>query len=125
MHGPTYHAAAALSANGAAALASVAVRGMTSIGLRPTAARRAIGALLRTVGENVERVGVPDALTGPVFRGDDATVHRHRVALQRADPLARAAYDAVAPAVLDCARRAGLPEERVRAVQRALRRRAL
>lgn len=125
VHGPTYHAAAALSANGAAALASVAVRVMTSIGMSPTAARRAIGALLVTVGENVERVGVPGALTGPVFRGDDGTVHRHRAALESADPEARAAYDAIAPAILDCARRAGLPDERARAVEKALRRRAL
>lgn len=125
VHGPAYHAAAALSANGAAALASVAVRVMASIGMTREEAQRAVGALLRSVGENVERVGVPEALSGPVIRGDDETVYRHRVALEREDAGARAAYDAIAPAILDCARRAGLPEERVTAVLRALRRRNL
>jgi predicted short-subunit dehydrogenase-like oxidoreductase (DUF2520 family) len=121
VHGPGYHAAAALSANGAAALAAVAVRVMGALGLRERDAQRAIGALLRTVGENVERVGVPGALSGPVIRGDDATVTRHRAALASIDPDARAAYDAVAPAILDCAVRAGLSEERASAVRRALR----
>ncbi len=120
VHGPTYHAVAALSANGAAALASIAVRVLASIGLTQGQAQRAIGALLRTVAENVEHVGVPDALSGPVIRGDVGTVSRHRAALESNDPEARAAYDAIAPAILDCARRAGLPQERVEAVRRAL-----
>ncbi len=120
IHGPAYHAGAALSANGAAALAAVAVRVLAELGLADVDARRAIGALLRTVGENVVRVGVPQALSGPVIRGDDATVARHRGALEALDPDARAAYDAIAPAILDCARRAGLPDERVEAVRAAL-----
>lgn len=122
VHGPAYHAAAALSANGAAALAAVAVRVLAEIGLEEADAQRAIGALLRTVGENVERVGVPQALSGPIIRGDDGTVSRHRIALEAIDPEARAAYDAVAPAILDCARRAGLPADRVDAVRDALKR---
>lgn len=122
IHGAAYHAAAALSANGAAALAAVAVRVFGELGLEPEDAQRAIGALLRTVGENVERVGVPGALSGPVIRGDDGTVARHRAALDEIDPEARAAYDAIAPAILDCAHRAGLPPERVEAVREALRR---
>lgn len=123
VHGPAYHAAAALSANGAAALASVAVRVMEALGLERRDAQRAIGALLRTVGENVERVGVPGALSGPVIRGDDETIARHRRALEALDPEARAAYDAVAPAILDCATRAGLAPDRAAAVRRALARR--
>ena len=121
-HGPAYHAAAALGANGAAALAAIAVRVMATLGMTRLEAQRAIGALLRTVGENVENVGVPEALSGPVIRGDDGTVHRHRVALEGLDPEAREAYDAVAPAILDCAARAGLPEGRADAIRAALRR---
>lgn len=120
VHGPAYHAAAALSANGAAALGMVAVRVMESIGLSPRDAQRAIGALLRTVGENIERIGVPDALSGPVLRGDHAAVARHRDALGRLDPEAVHAYDAVAPAILDCAVRTGLPADKAARVRRAL-----
>ncbi|MFK7990301.1 MAG: DUF2520 domain-containing protein [Sandaracinaceae bacterium] len=121
VHGPAYHAAAAMSANGAAALSMVAVRVMESIGLSTRDAQRAVGALLRTVGENIERVGVPDALSGPVLRGDHRAVERHRDALQQLDPDAVRAYDAVAPAILDCAVRTGLPADKAERVRAALR----
>lgn len=120
IHGPAYHAAAALAANGAAALAAHAVRVLASLGLRERDAARAIGALLRTVGDNVASVGLPGALTGPVVRGDDATVRAHREALGELDPRALAAYDAMAPSILSLARAQGLPEERARAVDLAL-----
>lgn len=124
LHGPAYHAAAALAANGAAALSAIAVRVLRAIGASERDAQRAIGALLRTVGENVEAVGVPGALSGPVIRGDAATVLAHRAALGALDPDARRAYDAVAPAILDCALAAGLDEADAGEVRRALRRRA-
>lgn len=123
LHGPAYHAAAALAANGAAALAAIAVRLLRELGAGEREANEAVGALLRTVGENVARVGVPGALSGPVIRGDDATVRAHREALEALDPDARRAYDAVAPAILECAIDAGLDRERAEAVRRALRKR--
>lgn len=121
VHGPAYHAAAALAANGAAALATHAVRVMERAGLSRAEARRAIGALLVTVGENVERVGTPAALTGPVVRGDAATVRAHRAALAEVDPEADAAYQALGPQILACARQAGLDPERAAEVAAALR----
>lgn len=123
LHGPAYHAAAALAANGAAALAAIAVRLLRALGSNERDAQRAIGALIRTVGENVATIGVPDALSGPVVRGDHATVQAHREALSTLDADALEAYDAVAPAILQCAVAAGLDEEAAAAVERALRRR--
>lgn len=120
VHGPTYHAAAALAANGAAALAAIAVRVLERTGLERKDAQRAIGALLRTVGENVERIGTPAALTGPIVRGDASTVLAHRRALGAIDPEAREAYDALAPHVLACAMEAGLDAERAGSVRGAI-----
>jgi len=121
VHGPAYHAAAALLANGAAALATVSVGVVERLGMDRRDAERAMGALLRTVADNVERMGVPRALTGPIMRGDAETVRRHRRAL---DAGSRRAYDAVAPAILACAQDAGLEPDRASAVRRALRDRA-
>jgi predicted short-subunit dehydrogenase-like oxidoreductase (DUF2520 family) len=123
IHGARYHAAAALVANGATALASVGVDILAGLGLdRPTAAR-AIGSLLSSVAANVARVGVPEALTGPIVRGDADTVARHRQALDGClDGRARDAYDALAPIILDCALAAGLDPRRASTVRRALRR---
>lgn len=118
--GPAYHAAAAMSANGSAALAAVAVRILEDLEVESVDAQRAIGALLRTVAENVENVGLPAALSGPVIRGDAATVRRHREALDELDYAAKEAYDAIAPAILDLAVDGGLPEPRAEAVREAL-----
>ncbi|MFO0683087.1 MAG: DUF2520 domain-containing protein [Sandaracinus sp.] len=116
LHGPRYHAAAALVANGAAALAHEAVRVLDTLGLPQRDAQRAIGALLGTVADNVARIGVPAALTGPVVRGDAGAVARHRAAL---DPRARRAYDAVLPVIVEVAREAGLAPAQARAIERA------
>lgn len=119
VHGGTYHAAAALVANGAAGLATVAASLLAQVGLSSEEAERALGALLRTVAENVAEVGVPDALTGPVRRGDEGTVRAHRHALA-SDAAALGAYDAIAPVVLQTAATLGLPPEKVAAVRAAL-----
>jgi predicted short-subunit dehydrogenase-like oxidoreductase (DUF2520 family) len=123
-HGPAYHAAAALVANGSAALAHAAVRVLERLGLGRDDAEHAVGGLLRSVADNVETIGVPAALTGPIARGDAGAVAAHRVALGRTDRAALAAYDGVAPAVLACARDAGLSEASSRSVARALRRKS-
>jgi predicted short-subunit dehydrogenase-like oxidoreductase (DUF2520 family) len=117
VHGPRYHAAAALVANGAAALATRAVELFVREGFTRRDAERAIGALLRSVGENVIREGVPRALTGPIVRGDAATVARHRAALEGE---ALHAYDALAPIVLAVAIEAGLAPSQADVVRRAL-----
>lgn len=119
VHGPRYHAAAALVANGSAALAAVAVDALVREGIARRSAERAVAGLLRSVADNVARAGLPAALTGPIVRGDAATVAAHRAAL---DAETLRAYDAVAPLVLDVARRAGLgrgPADAVRAAFKA------
>ena len=118
--GPAYHAAAALVANGAAALATLGVQILERLGVDRRGAEHAVGALLRSVAQNVISVGVPEALTGPIARGDAETVARHRRALRRDE---RAAYDALGPSILRVARRAGLSPARARAVADQLRKR--
>jgi predicted short-subunit dehydrogenase-like oxidoreductase (DUF2520 family) len=105
-----YHAAAALAANGAVALAFVSVSVLERLGFDKRAAERAIGGLLQSVGENVLRVGVPGALTGPIARGEAEAVENHRRALRRVSRDALSAYDAVVPIIVRCARAAGLSQ---------------
>jgi predicted short-subunit dehydrogenase-like oxidoreductase (DUF2520 family) len=117
--GAAYHAAAALAANGTAALAYASVRVLERLGFDRREAERAIGGLLRGVGENVERLGVPAALTGPVARGEIEVVRRHRAALRHMGREALDAYDAILPAIVRCARDAGLPEAEASKILRA------
>jgi predicted short-subunit dehydrogenase-like oxidoreductase (DUF2520 family) len=116
-----YHAAAALAANGAAALAFVSVGILEGLGFDKRAAERAIGGLLQSVGENVQSLGVPGALTGPIARGDAGTVAGHRRALQRVSRNALSAYDAVVPIIVKCARAAGLSQSKASKIIRTTR----
>ena len=45
-----------------------------------------LGPLLRSVADNVETLGFPDALTGPVRRGDAAGVEKHLATLREKLP---------------------------------------
>lgn len=117
--GARYHAAAALMANGAAALANAGVALLRDQGVAQHDAERAMAGLLRSVAENVAKVGVPAALSGPIMRGNADTVASHREALSdTAEGLA--AYDAIAPIIVACAAAQGLSPEAIAAVNRAL-----
>jgi predicted short-subunit dehydrogenase-like oxidoreductase (DUF2520 family) len=102
-----YHAAAGLTANGTAALAAAGTRLLVSAGAPRRMAARILGPLLRSVAENVTKLGLPEALTGPVRRGDTATVRRHLEALRRAAPDLIPLYVAIARAQLPLARALG------------------
>lgn len=71
-----YHAAAGLVANGAAALAAAGVDLLVRAGVPRAEAPKLLGPLLRSVGDNVESMGFPDALTGPVRRGDPSAIEK-------------------------------------------------
>ncbi len=102
-----YHAAAGLVANGAAALAAVGAELLVRGGVPRAIAPRMLGPLLRSVADNVESLGFPEALTGPVRRGDARGLENHlatlRARLSEAVPL----YVAAARAQLPLARAIG------------------
>jgi predicted short-subunit dehydrogenase-like oxidoreductase (DUF2520 family) len=88
-----YHAAAAMASNLLVALEESATGLMESIGVED--ARELLAPLvLRTAANWAERG--PDALTGPIARGDRATVQRHRVAVAEGAPELVRLYDVLA-----------------------------
>ncbi len=82
-----YHAAAVLVSNDVIALASAATRVWALAGLPAADARSALAPLLRAAAGNVGALPLERALTGPVARGDVATVERHLQALEMAPEL--------------------------------------
>ncbi len=78
---PLYHAAATVASNYAIALAGVALRLFKSAGLPQAEALRAVAALMEGAAGNLRRLGVHWALTGPIERGDAATVRAHLEAI--------------------------------------------
>ena len=102
-----YHAAAGLVANGAAALAAGGVELLERGGVDRATAAKMLGPLLRSVGDNVERLGLPGALTGPVRRGDAGAVERHLGTIVRLAPHLVGFYAAAGSAQLPLARALG------------------
>jgi predicted short-subunit dehydrogenase-like oxidoreductase (DUF2520 family) len=102
-----YHAAAGLVANGAAALAAVGAQLLERAGVAPKDAPKMLGPLLRSVADNVETLGFPEALTGPVRRGDATGVAKHVATLRAKLPEAVPFYLAAAEAQLPLARAIG------------------
>lgn len=94
-----YHAAAVFVSNHVVALASAAGRLWTLAGLPEPLARQALSPLLLAASANVAALELRDALTGPVARGDVATVEAHLRALA-ADPALRELYRALAAELL-------------------------
>jgi predicted short-subunit dehydrogenase-like oxidoreductase (DUF2520 family) len=86
-----YHAAAVLAGNAPLALLARATTLLEEAGVGRAEAHRALAALLAGAASNASEGGPASALTGPVVRGDAATVQRHLDVLN-ADPNTRELY---------------------------------
>jgi len=81
-----YHAGAVAASNYLVTLLAFAVRHFQVLGADRREALQALLPLVRGTLANVERLGIPQALTGPVARGDVQTVAGHLMALQQRAP---------------------------------------
>ncbi len=96
-----YHAGAAVLSNGLVALAASAVDLFERAGVPREEALRALLPLARGTVANLERVGLPASLTGPVARGDVEVVSHHVEALAETAPTLLPLYCALARAMVD------------------------
>lgn len=81
-----YHAAATVASNYLVTLADAAARILMGIGIGRDEALRALLPLMAETQANLEAQGPEAALTGPIARGDAATVERHLAALAERVP---------------------------------------
>ena len=90
-----YHAAASIASNFLVTLEAAAERVAAGAGLSAGEARELLAPLVRTTVENWAARGPEAALTGPVARGDEATVDRQRAAVEAAAPELLALFDSL------------------------------
>ncbi|MDQ3648048.1 MAG: DUF2520 domain-containing protein [Actinomycetota bacterium] len=81
-----YHAAASIASNFLVTLEAAAEQVASGAGLAPPRARTLLAPLVARTVDNWAALGPERALTGPVARGDDATVERQRAAVEGAAP---------------------------------------
>ncbi|MBI3280674.1 MAG: DUF2520 domain-containing protein [Acidobacteria bacterium] len=117
---PLYHAAAVLASNYLIGLIDAAVILMERAGVEAAQARAALAPLVRASVDNALRMTPEAALTGPIRRGDLATVRSHLSVLAAASPAIAELYRAAGRHVIDLARRAGLSPEAAARVDDAL-----
>ena len=87
----TYHAAASIASNFLVSLEAAAERLARTVGVE----RRLLVPLVRATVENWSTLGPERALTGPVARGDEATVEAQRAAIAERAPELIALFDAL------------------------------
>ena len=115
-----YHAAAVMASNYIAALLDAAGQLMLLAGVPKEDALRALAPLVRTSIDNAVDCGAVEALTGPVMRGDAATVAEHTRAIERAEQSIADLYKFAGLHALGMARKRGLGQEEVDRVHQAL-----
>jgi predicted short-subunit dehydrogenase-like oxidoreductase (DUF2520 family) len=81
-----YHAAASIASNFLVTLQAAAETVAAGAGLEPSEARALLMPLVRRTLENVAELDPEAALTGPVARGDEATVAAQRAAVEEVAP---------------------------------------
>ncbi len=81
-----YHSALIFASNYGVTLYDIAQRLLTQIGAEREVSELALNTLMVGMMRNLQTQGVPNALTGPLVRGDAGTVEAHLRALQSTDP---------------------------------------
>lgn len=87
-----YHAAAVLACNYLVTLVKLATDLWQVFGVSTPEATRALMPLLRGTLNNLENVGLPNCLTGPIARGDLGTIGKHLAALEKSAPALVSTY---------------------------------
>jgi predicted short-subunit dehydrogenase-like oxidoreductase (DUF2520 family) len=81
-----YHAGAVAVSNYFVALVDYGLNFYGALGADKQEALKAVLPLIRGTLHNIETLGIPDALTGPIMRGDIQTVRDHLEAMRKRTP---------------------------------------
>jgi predicted short-subunit dehydrogenase-like oxidoreductase (DUF2520 family) len=106
-----YHASAVIASNYLVTLISLASGLWEKLGLTREEGLRALLPLVRGTVNNLEQIGLPHALTGPIARGDVGTIDRHLETLGRVAPELLAVYKELARQTIPIARAKGSLDE--------------
>ncbi len=102
-----YHAGAVAVSNFFVALIDYGLKFYEALGADKQEALEAVLPLIRGTLHNIETLGIPDALTGPIMRGDAQTVRDHLEAMQARAPELLGLYKELAKHTISAARDKG------------------
>jgi predicted short-subunit dehydrogenase-like oxidoreductase (DUF2520 family) len=115
-----YHASAVVVSNYFVTLFDAGLQLLEHAGVNRPVARAMLSSLARSTLLNLSKLDPADALTGPVSRGDAATIEAHLAALRSSPTLSPilALYQALLPPTISLAQAAGLPPEAAEALKK-------
>lgn len=103
-HRAGYHAAASFASNFVLTVLGAAEQLAASAGIPTDEARDLLAPLVNRTVENWKLRGAATSLTGPIARGDEATIARQRAAIADADPELTPLFDELAASTRAIAR---------------------
>jgi predicted short-subunit dehydrogenase-like oxidoreductase (DUF2520 family) len=104
---PVYHSGGVFACNYLVALIEGAVRAHEKAGIPRAASLKALEPMVRETVDAIFSTGTEKALTGPISRGDVATVKRQLAAVEGWDPGMATLYRGLGRIAVDLARRDG------------------
>ena len=87
-----YHAAAVIACNYLVTLVKVATDLWQTFNIPVHQATKALMPLLQGTLNNIDSIGIPNCLTGPIARGDTGTINKHLEALEESAPAVLSTY---------------------------------
>lgn len=81
-----YHAAAVLVSNYVVTLLKISTDFFYNLGIDRASAVKILIPLMKGNLLNIERLGIPDCLTGPIARGDTGTIEKHMKTITQRSP---------------------------------------
>ncbi len=87
-----YHAAAVIACNYLVTLVKLAADLWQNFNIPQSQATQALLPLIRGTIHNIDTVGIPQCLTGPIARGDIETIKKHLDALEKVAPALLSTY---------------------------------
>ncbi len=87
-----YHAAAVMACNYLVTLVKLATDLWQTFDVPTQQATKALMPLLRGTLNNIDNVGIPRCLTGPIARGDIGTIKKHLGAMEKSAPALISTY---------------------------------
>ena len=106
-----YHAAAVVASNYLVTLMNLALELDRAAGMSPDVSFKALLPLIKGTLENIDTKGIPEALTGPIARGDVETVAAHLEVMEERVPGLLRIYKTLGVHTIDLARAKGTLDE--------------
>ena len=116
-----YHAGIVFICNYLFSLIEVGERCYEAAGVPRATVRQIVQPILHATVDNALRLGPAQALTGPIARGDDATVERQLAALRALDPHIAQLYAGLGQVAADLsARKGAAPPDKIQRIRELL-----